>query len=406
MEENPLLEGSVRPTKEGLARKTMNHRVGFILHILNKGQRLGKGKKSDWQTRLSAHSLPSLISLSDLDQGASLAAGGWASPASLGRGISIRYASKADSAGPDSSASHEYTPIEANESSEPASYEAPSKHLRFHHFFEGYSKHRAVQEASKHEGEEAALLAAIVVLRGIGDGIELSLLEALSVAIKAATARLLDGLVHESPATSLLEFFSCLTASTLCLPCFLGDSNPETFYLNSFGIVLFSGADEELHKEVVLKELTMVNLRGGGRDNPSLLGRKGSLMWAHGTRLTSREDVYGGHRFLRTEDTDPYRGFHRMMISMCGGTQRAAPLSISWGPRTEKIEPFRVVVFQSSWRDSQVKLASLHERSGMPLTRISVVTPQRPYVCTIEEYFTVSSAQKGVACGETPMRVR
>lgn len=33
------------------------------------------------------------------------------------------------------------------------------------------------------------------------DGIELSLLEALSVAIKAATARLLDGLVHESPAS-------------------------------------------------------------------------------------------------------------------------------------------------------------------------------------------------------------
>jgi len=56
MEQNPLLEGSVRPTKEGLARKTMNHRVGFILKILNKGRRLGKD--SDWQTRLSAHSLP------------------------------------------------------------------------------------------------------------------------------------------------------------------------------------------------------------------------------------------------------------------------------------------------------------------------------------------------------------
>lgn len=67
MEENPLLEGKVRPTKEGLARKTMNHGVGLILQILNQGQRLGKGKKSDWQTRLSAHSLPSLISLSDLD---------------------------------------------------------------------------------------------------------------------------------------------------------------------------------------------------------------------------------------------------------------------------------------------------------------------------------------------------
>ena len=43
MEQNPLLEGSVRPKKkEGLARKTMNHRVGFILKILNKGRRLGK----------------------------------------------------------------------------------------------------------------------------------------------------------------------------------------------------------------------------------------------------------------------------------------------------------------------------------------------------------------------------
>ena len=49
-------------------------------------------------------------------------------------------------------------------------------------------------------------------------------------------------------------------------------------------------------------------------------------------------------------------------------------------------------------------MASLRERSGMRLTRISVVTLQRPYVCTIEEYFTVSSAHQGVACGETPMR--
>lgn len=58
MEQNPLLEGLVRPTKEGFARNTMNHRVGFILKILNKGRRLGKGKNSDWQTRLSVHSLP------------------------------------------------------------------------------------------------------------------------------------------------------------------------------------------------------------------------------------------------------------------------------------------------------------------------------------------------------------
>jgi hypothetical protein len=42
MEQNPLLEGSVRPTKEGLARKTMNHRVGFLLKILNKGRVKGR----------------------------------------------------------------------------------------------------------------------------------------------------------------------------------------------------------------------------------------------------------------------------------------------------------------------------------------------------------------------------
>lgn len=50
----------------------------------------------------------------------------------------------------------------------------------------------------------------------VGDGIELSLLEALSVAIKAATARLLDGLVYESPASSghVPE-----TSATPCLPC-------------------------------------------------------------------------------------------------------------------------------------------------------------------------------------------
>lgn len=40
----------------------------------------------------------------------------------------------------------------------------------------------------------------------VGDGIELSLLEALSVAIKAATARLLDGLVYESPASIRSSF--------------------------------------------------------------------------------------------------------------------------------------------------------------------------------------------------------
>jgi len=100
------------------------------------------------------------------------------------------------------------------------------------------------------------------------DGITLSLLEALSVAIKAATARLLDGLVHESPAsrrscfrtwirircldlctTRLLAFclYSglCLFPSITVFPawlrrlyafpaCFLGDSNPETSYRRLF----------------------------------------------------------------------------------------------------------------------------------------------------------------------------
>lgn len=42
MEQNPLLEGSVRPTKEGLARKTMNHRVGFILKIFHFGRVKGR----------------------------------------------------------------------------------------------------------------------------------------------------------------------------------------------------------------------------------------------------------------------------------------------------------------------------------------------------------------------------
>jgi len=69
-----------------------------------------------------------------------------------------------------------------------------------------------------------------------GGIIEPSLLEALSVAIKAATARLLDGLVHESPAsrrssfrtwmrircldlcTTAFRLYFWFAASTLCLP--------------------------------------------------------------------------------------------------------------------------------------------------------------------------------------------
>jgi hypothetical protein len=89
--------------------------MGLMMLAKKGGERRG-AKKLDLQERSESHKtvrrgihFEGSMLLESCCTGASLAAGGWASPASLGRGISIRYASKADSAGPDSSASHEYT---------------------------------------------------------------------------------------------------------------------------------------------------------------------------------------------------------------------------------------------------------------------------------------------------------
>jgi hypothetical protein len=49
--------GSRAPDKRELCQKDYESSGRFYPN-LNKGRRLGKGKKSDWQTRLSVHSLP------------------------------------------------------------------------------------------------------------------------------------------------------------------------------------------------------------------------------------------------------------------------------------------------------------------------------------------------------------
>ena len=47
----------------------------------------------------------------------------------------------------------------------------------------------------------------------------------------------------------------------------------------------------------------------------------------------SREDVYGGHLVAVYGRCRLLSALDRLIVRVCGGTQHAAPLSISWRPR-------------------------------------------------------------------------